>query len=70
MQLGSYASALTKFSLTGLKMLNSGLKQLNLSDQEKETVNSIFKQTILVGVNAASTKLLEPLAGSNTNYLK
>lgn len=64
MQLGSYASALTKFLLTGLKMLNSGLKQLNLSDQEKETVNSIFKQTILVGVNAASTKLLEPLAGS------
>ena len=63
-QLGSYAGALTKFSLTGLEMLNSGLKQIDLSDKEQEIVNSIFKQTILVGVNTASAKLLEPLAES------
>ena len=62
--LGSYASTLTKFSLTGLEMLNSGLKDLYLTDKDKDIVNSIFKQTILVGVNVASKKLLEPLAES------
>ena len=62
--LGSYASTLTKFSLTGLEMLNSGLKDLDLSDKDKDIVNSIFKQTVLVGVNVASKKLLEPLAES------
>ena len=63
--LGNYASRLTKFSLTGLEMLNAGLKQLDLSDKEQEIVNNIFRQTILVGVNAASTKLLEPLIESD-----
>ena len=62
--LGSHASTLTKFSLTGLEMLNSGLKDLDLSDKDKDIVNSIFKQTVLVGVNVASKKLLEPLAES------
>lgn len=62
--LGSYASTLTKFSLTGLEMLNSGLKDLDLSDKDKDIVNSIFKQTVLVGVNVASKKLLEPLTES------
>ena len=63
-QLGSYASALTEFSLIGLKILNSRLDPLGLSDNELEIVNNIFKQTILVSVNAASRKLLEPLAES------
>lgn len=62
--LGNYASRLTNFSLTGLEMLNSGLKQLDLSDKEQEIVNNIFRQTIIVGVNATSTKLLEPLIKS------
>ena len=45
-------------------MLNSGLKDLDLTDKDKDIVNSIFKQTVLVGVNVASKKLLEPLAES------
>ena len=44
--LGSYAGTLTKFSLTGLEMLNSGLKDLDLTDKDKDIVNSIFKQIL------------------------
>lgn len=62
--LGQYSGSLTKFSLSGLEMLNSSLKDLNLTDEDKEIVNNIFKQTILVGVNTASKKLLEPLSES------
>ncbi len=57
----SYASDLSKYAIIAFETLQTGLKELNLSDDDKKVVNNIYKQTILVAVTKASKKLLDPL---------
>jgi hypothetical protein len=59
---GSYANALSAYSVKAFKMLQTNLKELKLSEKDQKIANNIYKQTILIGVTKASKKLLEPLA--------